>query len=317
METTDRRLTYNNSVLYWRQYQNYIPEEIRLDEKNLPLEEWWKWNSFHIHVDRMQAIHSKIKVILIHGAGGNGRLLAPYAMMLQQHGYEVVSPDLPPYGLSYSESAKFTDYSLWIQILSDFIQYEIQRDGKPIVLLGTSIGGMLAYHTAVKSKQIKGLIATTFIDTRSQKVRDQLAPNTFTSRFGKILMDLLSFGLDPLRIPITAVSRMHLITNNSDLTKLIMNDPHAAGIKIPLRLLRTFLNFKPEVEPEHFNICPVLLIHPEIDPMTPFSISEPFFNRLACEKKCVILEGAGHFPIEQPGMNQMKKYVIKFLERLE
>ena len=35
-----------------------------------------------------------------------------------------------------------------------------------------------------------------------------------------------------------------------------MNDPRAAGTKIPLRFLRTFLNMKPIIEPENFNICP-------------------------------------------------------------
>ncbi|MEK4485431.1 alpha/beta hydrolase [Psychrobacillus sp. FSL H8-0484] len=87
--------------------------------------------------------------------------MAPYARMLQVHGYDVVSPDLPLYGLSFTESLKSMDYRDWVKIITEFIKQEFKRDGKPIVLLGASIGGMLAYHAASMSKQVKGLIVTT------------------------------------------------------------------------------------------------------------------------------------------------------------
>lgn len=179
--------TYNQSVIYWKQYQKFFPEEMQINENHLPTEECMTWNNIHIHLDRMPVLHAKLKIIFIHGAGGNGRLLAPYARILQKYGYEVVSPDLPPYGLSYTNSVKSLDYQLWIDILIELIDRELKRDGKPIILLGTSIGGMLAYHTAAQSKRVKGLIATTFVDTSDSKVRDQLAPNKLISRLGKFL----------------------------------------------------------------------------------------------------------------------------------
>lgn len=317
MNTYTKDLTYNETEIYWKKYQRFFPEELRLNEKSLPTEEWWNWNDYHIHLDRFTVPSSKIKVILIHGAGGNGRLLAPYARMLQVHGYDVVSPDLPPYGLSYSESLKSMEYNDWIKIITEFIEQELNRDGKPIVLLGASIGGMLAYHAASMSKQVKGLIVTTFVDTSNQKVRDQIAPNKVISRLGKFTMDSFPFVLDSFSISVSKVSRMKLITNNFDLTNLIMNDPLAAGTKIPMRFLRTFLNMKSMIEPEYFDICPILLIHPEVDPMTPFNLSESFYKRLQCKKRCVILEGAGHFPIEQPGVEQMKTAILNFLMEIE
>ena len=317
MNSNIKNVTYNENVVYWKKYQRFFPEELQINENNLPTEEWWKCNDYHIHLDRMSVPNSKIKVILIHGAGGNGRLLAPYARMLQIHGYDVVTPDLPPYGLSYTESLKSMDYRDWIKIITEFIDQEYNRDGKPIVLLGASIGGMLAYHATSTSKHVKGLIVTTFVDTSNQKVRDQIAPNKVISRLGKLTMDSFPFVLDSFQISVSKVSRMKLISNNLDLTKLIMNDPRAAGTKVPLRFLRTFLNMKTIIEPEYFDVCPILLIHPEVDPMTPFNLSESFYKRLQCKKRCVILEGAGHFPIEQPGVEQMKIAVLNFLIKIE
>ena len=83
VESNTENLAYNDTEVYWKKYQRFFPEELRINEKNLPTEEWWDWNDYYIHLDRMSVINSTIKVILIHGAGGNGRLLAPYARMLQ------------------------------------------------------------------------------------------------------------------------------------------------------------------------------------------------------------------------------------------
>ncbi|WP_413407669.1 alpha/beta hydrolase [Paenibacillus amylolyticus] len=309
--------SYQTTHPYWKQYQAFFPEEVRLGENTVPEEEWWESNGVHLHIDRLPASESSIKILFIHGAGGNGRLLAPYARMLQRHGYEVVSPDLPPYGLSYAMSGTSINYELWIELLVSLIEREYKNDGKPIVVLGSSIGGMLAYHTSARSKRVKGLIATTFVDTSNQEMRDQLAPNRLVSRAGKRMMDLFPGLLDHVRISVKQVSRMQLITNNKDLTRLIMDDPQAAATRIPLELLRTFLNKEPEVSPEQFSQCPVLLVHPELDPMTPIRFSQSFFDRLMVDKECVILEGAGHFPIEQPGLDQLEVAVLRFLQQIQ
>ncbi|PQP85088.1 alpha/beta hydrolase [Paenibacillus sp. PCH8] len=309
--------SYQTTHLYWKQYQNFFPEEVRVGDDSAPEEEWWEVNGVHLHIDRLPAPESSIKILFIHGAGGHGRLLAPYARMLQRHGYEVVSPDLPPYGLSYAMSGTRINYELWIELLVSLIEREYEKNGKPIVVLGSSIGGMLAYHTSARSKHVKGLIATTFVDTSNPKMRDQLAPNRLVSRVGKRMMDMFPGLLDHVHISVKQVSRMQLITNNQDLTRLIMNDPQAAATRIPLELLRTFLNKEPEVNPEQFTQCPVLLVHPERDPMTPLRFSQPFFDRLRGEKECIILECAGHFPIEQPGLNQLEAAVLRFLQQIQ
>ncbi|MBB6024330.1 alpha-beta hydrolase superfamily lysophospholipase [Paenibacillus sp. JGP012] len=309
--------SYRTTHLYWKQYQSFFPEEVRLDENTCPEEEWWESHGIYLHIDRLPVADSPIKILFIHGAGGNGRLLAPYARMLQQHGYEVISPDLPPYGLSYALHGTRMNYELWITLLDTLMEREYKKDGKPFVVLGSSIGGMLAYHASGRNKLVKGLIATTFVDTSDPDVRDQLAPNRLVSRVGKRIMDLFPVVLDAVRISVKRVSRMDLITNNKDLTRLIMNDPKAAATPVPLELLRTFLNKTPEVSPEQFNQCPVLLVHPEMDPMTPLAFSQAFYDRLTVDKELVILEGAGHFPIEQPGLRQLQEAVLRFLQKIK
>src|SRR4051812_296462 len=45
--------------------------------------------------------------------------------------------------------------------------------------------------------------------------------------------------------------------------------------------------------------CPVLLVHPAADRWTDVSISLPFFEGLRVPKRLVMLENAGHFPVEE------------------
>jgi pimeloyl-ACP methyl ester carboxylesterase len=76
------------------------------------------------------------------------------------------------------------------------------------------------------------------------------------------------------------------------------------------------LNYNPEVEPEFFNRCPVLLAHPENDRWTDLSLSKITFDKFQNNKDIVILKGAGHFPIELPGLKQLETQSINFINKI-
>jgi pimeloyl-ACP methyl ester carboxylesterase len=58
---------------------------------------------------------------------------------------------------------------------------------------------------------------------------------------------------------------------------------------------------------------PVLLTQPADDRWTPFEVTEPFWSRLRASKKIVTLENAGRYPIEEPGLAQMRDVVAGFI----
>jgi alpha-beta hydrolase superfamily lysophospholipase len=76
---------------------------------------------------------------------------------------------------------------------------------------------------------------------------------------------------------------------------------------MPLGFLRTYLQSAPQVEPEDFTGCPVWLIHPGADRWTPLSVSRGFFDRIAAPKHLVVLDNAGHYPVEAPGIHQLAR----------
>jgi alpha-beta hydrolase superfamily lysophospholipase len=255
---------------------------------------------------------SPLKVIVLHGAGAYGRVMAPAAVLASQHGFETVCPDLPGYGLTRVPSEQFV-YPLWVDCISDLIDAELARDGRPVVLFGVSLGGLLAYHAAARSRRVVGVVATTLADMREPAVRQGFARTALLGSAGLWLLSQLHGVTDGLPLPMRWMSKMNRISNKPELARLCETDPLGGGNWVPARFLRTLVETAPDIEPEDFEVCPVLLTHPGVDRMTEISLSRRFFDRLACPKRMVVLEGASHMPTEHPGVDQLERAVLDFV----
>ncbi len=296
----------------WRLYQPFFPAGLRCTEETTPREEYWRWRGLDVHLDRVEAPDAPLKIIVLHGAGAYGRVMAPAAVLAQRYGYETVAPDLPGYGLTRVPRARMT-YDLWVDCVCDLIELERTRDDRPIVLFGVSLGGLLAYQAAARTGGIAGLIATTLADPRETAVRRGFARHPLLGTVGLWLLDKLAFLTDGLPLPMARMSRMSQISNTPALSNLVMRDRLGGGSWVPARFLRTLMTTPLAVEPERFTQCPVLLAHPGNDRMTDIALSRRFFDRLAAPKKLVILDGASHMPTEHPGIDQLERAVMEMV----
>lgn len=310
-------MNYYTETTYWKKYNDFLPEELQYKNNKLPIEEYWKWKDFNIHLDRMKNPNSPLKIIILHGAGGNGRVVGLLGNFLHPLGYEYVAPDLIGYGLTKNPKKINIEYSVWVDSISDFINEELLKDNRPVVLFGLSVGGLLAYQVAAKNDNVKGIIATTMADPRSKKVRDDLARNKFLSRAGMPISNFFKLLSDHIKLPIKWLCKMDKITNDVNFSKVFSNDKLAGGSMVKLRFLRTYMNFKPDKEPENFNKCPVLFLQPEKDTWTTLETSKPFYDRLNCIKRLVMLENCGHAPYEEPGLTTMKTEILKILTEIK
>lgn len=313
--TSASRRTYAD-LEGWRRYQGFFPERMRCSASTTPREEWWSWNGLEVHLDRLPVPRSPLKVIVLHGAGAYGRVMAPAAVIARNHGWETVSPDLPGYGLTDVPRGRM-DYALWIDCVSALIDAELARDGRPVVLFGVSLGGLLAYHAAARSQRVVGLVATTLADAREPAVRQGFARTRVLGSAGLWLLEKLHPLTDGLPLPMRFMSKMNRISNDPALARVCATDPLGGGNWVPARFLRTLMHTAPDVEPEDFRACPVLLAHPGVDRMTDISLSRRFFDRLAAPKRMVVLEGASHMPTEAPGIDQLEESVVDFVSGIE
>ena len=306
--------TYDSHPL-WRRYQPFFPEGMRCTPSSTPREEYWRWRGLDVHLDRLEVPTSPIKVIVLHGAGAYGRVMAPAAVLAQRYGYETVAPDLPGYGLTKVPWKQMT-YPLWIDCVCDLIAHERALDGRPIVLFGVSLGGLLAYQAAARSRDIVGLVATTLADPREKAVRQGFARTRLLGTGGLWLLDKLAPLTDGLPLPMSLMSKMHKISNRPELSALVKADRLGGGSWVPARFLRTLMSTAPDLEPEEFRVCPVLLAHPGVDRMTDIVLSRRFFERIAAPKRMVVLDGASHMPTEHPGVDQLEASVLTFMREL-
>lgn len=300
------------SDFFWKRIQDYLPVYNRLTPETEPLEYFICIQNGSIHIDHYKIEQPKARIVLFHGIGGNGRLLSFIAVPLMKNGYEIICPDLPPYG--YSKYKGTVTYDLWVKYGVEIVR-SFQRDDIPIFLFGLSAGGMLAYQVANECENIRGIMVTCILDFRDKYVMKQTARSPFIAIIGNALLSVTYKVVGPIKVPMKMVANMKAIANNKQLAELLMKDKKSSGARVPLAFIQSMLHPVIKIEPEDFTTCPFLLVHPGDDRWTDIKLSLLFYDRLACEKELHILEGAGHFPIEETGLNQLEKACINFLSK--
>jgi len=210
--------------------------------------------------------------------------------MAMRAGCEVVAPDFPGYGLTVRNPRTKPSYALWSTLGSALINAERQRDGLPVFVWGLSIGGLLAYMAVAENGKAAGCIATTLADTRKIGTMAKVGRNPLLGGGGYLLAKALGPIIDSIKLPMKWFSPMELISDDPDISKVFMQDRLAGGTMVSMGFLRSLMNVKPALEPENFDLCPILLVHPQVDPWTPLELSNvntglkvPFW-------------GCGHFP---------------------
>jgi alpha-beta hydrolase superfamily lysophospholipase len=290
---------------YWRRYQPHVPERFRVSEEDLPTEEAWAWNGCSVHLDRYDRPDAALTVIGLHGGGGYGRLMAPIGLLARRAGFEAVLPDLPGYGLTATPQRCFT-YDTWVRCVRDLALAERDRAQRPVLLIGASMGGMLAWHATAAGADVAGIVATTLIDPRDREVLRALGRWRWTGPVAARAFHALRPLTDPIPVHMGLAANMRAIANTREVAALACRDPQGGGKVVPARFLRTWIDYRPRHEPEQSRV-PLLLAHPADDRWTPTALSERFLSRLAGAKRVVLLARCGHFPLEEPGLTTLER----------
>lgn len=302
----------------WRTTQGFLPPEYRLGPDDMPAEEWWDWRGHSIHLDRFRDPDAPIKVILFHGVGTNGRQMSTIlGAPLARSGFETVAIDMPGYGVTKVARGVTVTYDDWVAAASDFIDAELARDPRPIVLYGLSAGGMLTYHAAALNRKVKGIVGMTFLDQRIPQVSDETAHNKLMNRIGMPQVRLANkIGLGSLRMPMSLASKMRALVNDGRALRAFYADRTSAGNWVSMAFLASYADYVPAQEPGDFDVCPILLTQPAEDNWTPLHLSKLFLDRVAkVPVSKVMLDNAGHYPIEQPGLRQMHDAIVPFARK--
>jgi alpha-beta hydrolase superfamily lysophospholipase len=304
-------LTYSGLKNWSIDIPNLFPDKCRILNDVLLGEFYWQWNENKIHVDHYSNETAQAKIIVLHSLGGTGRLLSFIGIPLWRKGFEVLCPDIPPFGLSLNTGQQLI-YPEWILMISDMINHESTLDDKPIFLLGHGFSGMLAYQVASINQNVKGIIVTSLLDQREEKVKNGEA-------MLKIHKTINMHGIDTSKLETEHQSQMNEIMNinkivqDKGICQLLSEDKYSWKMEVNKNLFVSLMMTDPLMEPEDFDKCPILLVFPENDRLTPLELTQPFFDRLGCRKRLVVLKNASHLPIEEPGLSELEMVTTEFI----
>lgn len=120
-------------------------------------------------------------------------------------------------------------------------------------------------------------------------------------------------SLAAVKYPMTLASKMSALANDPGAMKVFLSDRTSAANRVSIRFLDTYMNYQPAVEPEDFDACPVLLTQPAQDRWSPHYLSVPVLDRITkVPVDTVMLDNAGHYPLEEPGLEQMQEAIAGF-----
>ena len=251
-------------------------------------------------------------MLLVHGAGGHSGALWPIAALVASRGIDVSAVDLPLYGRTTSPVPAAVRYDTWVDLLVDLI--EAERDHRPLVLLGASIGGLLAYEVAARSLHVAAVAATCLLDPGNWRARAHMTRAGALGVLGGPLSALARGGLARTMVPMNAVANLRRMSRDRALSRLCAIDPRGGAARVPLGFLASYLRFA-HTPPER-NRTPVTLLHPGRDAWTPIELSARVLSRAAGPAELVILRECGHFPVEDPGLTELVDAVAGLAQRL-
>ena len=313
----DSTMTYNNQEA-WKKVQAFLPEEYHYTDEYKPTEEIWEWNGNKVHLDTFRNPDAPAKVICFHGVGTNGRQISMIiGGPLAKDGFETICIDMPTYGMTEVNPDMTVTYADWVQCGSDYIDMELAKDDRPIILYGLSAGGMETYHVAAKnqSDKILGIIGMTFLDQRESQVRIETARDEASGKLGKTVVGLrCKIGQKNSKMKMSEASKMTALVNDPDCLEVMMNDTTSAGNSATLAFLYSYMTYAPDIEPEDFTLCPILLTQPEEDRWTPEHLSDLFLERVKeVDVTKTSLKNGSHYPIEPDALTDLHNNCLDFI----
>lgn len=297
----------------WQAYQPFLPPELRCEGDAEPVEQYVHWRGHGLHLDRHVDADAPVKLIALHGGGGNGRLVASVGIASRGLA-ETVAPDLPGYGHTHLTDGHVATYADWVDCVEALVDAEASSDGRPIVLFGASMGGMLAFDVAARSSRVRAVAATCLLDPGEPDVRRAVVRHPALAPGIPLLL-----ALEPLigraRVPVHLLANVRAIANDPGLVDACLADPVGGGNRVPVAFITSWLRSRRPLPPGQVRV-PVLLVHPGDDRWTPPHLSRSFLERIGGDTRYVELPNCGHFPVEEPGIWRMAEAMNQFIGRV-
>jgi 3-oxoadipate enol-lactonase len=242
----------------------------------------------HVEDTGVKDIESGPPVLALHGIGGGAYFFAGFSKRLSAT-HRILSIDLPGTGRSTSSPALFTLDS-WIADIGDLVRDKI---GEPVILLGHSLGTILALHAwKTWPENIRALVFTCGLPQARPNIHERLS-----ARAASIAREGIANWGPKVSPGVFAPRTMSEQPEVTGLFERLLEDQEAASyVRCIEVLLQADLNpVVPSVT------VPCLAVAGREDSYAPPAAVEEFVARLPGACGIQVLENCGHMPfLEDP-----------------
>jgi alpha-beta hydrolase superfamily lysophospholipase len=236
-------------------------------------------------------VEAEYSLLIAHGIGGNGGTYDVFCYPLAGRGVNIVSMDLPGHGLARGTRGNWR-FREWLEDIHLAATAMKARWGKPVFILGSSMGSTPAFHSLAFSDAITGAITMTLnlnelrrpgtvlvggVDMQSEEAHDIAAREGDTRRID------LATALD---------WNKNYAADDPDILARKMSDtmrPWSYGFAS----WHSMANYKPPI-PAAANTKPVFVTVGENDPLAPVELVRASYDAIGGPKDFAILPGGTH-----------------------
>jgi alpha-beta hydrolase superfamily lysophospholipase len=246
---------------------------------------------YRLHLDILPADKDSPVVVFIPGTSIYAQFYTPFMSALHQAGFNVVGFDPRGHGRSSGPRGDYTIDGIVDDTLA-VVAYARRRFKKPVALVGSSQGGIVAFYAAARDDALAAVVCHNLADLngKTNQVLSRIRVPSWSTPLVQAVMGLYGGFLIPIALYLDLTKEF--LKDGTPVATYARKDPLALSW-ISLRALSSLLR-TPLAKPVEAIKVPVMVIHPEKDHIFPQWYVESVYNRLGCKKRFCFMKNSSH-----------------------
>lgn len=266
-----------------------------------------------LHLDVIAVDKTRPTLIFMPGTNAYAILYGEFLTALADGRCNIVGFDPRGHGRSGGKRGSYTLPELMADMRA-VIRYARARFGDPIVVSGSSQGGITAFYIAAEGYPVAGAVCHNIADLGDPR-SIQLTKYPLLSRMGKPFVMFWSRFFPELKVPMSFYIKLkeEPIRGLGNSKDLLCSGPLLVPY-IRLKGMASLGNEKLPCPVEDI-ATPVMVLHGEKDVIFPQAYIESIFNRLTCEKSLKIYRDCHHY-IVFDHVSKVAPDVLAWIEKI-
>lgn len=259
--------------------------------RDLLEEEYIETRTQRLHLDILANGKGLPTVVFIPGTSAYAQSYMALMHAISENGFNVIGFDPRGHGRSSGPRGDYAINEIATDAL-DVVAYARRRFNGPVVVAGSSQGGIAAFYAAAMDDSLAGAVCHNLADLngRENQVLSKLRVPYWLTPAAQILMRIYQGFAIPISLYLDL--KKEFFDDGTSVDSYIHKDPLCVTW-ITFRALNSLLK-TPLAQPVEEIKVPIMVVHADKDNIFPQAYVEDIYQRLKCRKKFLLLKDRGH-----------------------